>query len=157
MFGSGCQHILSLSDHSSPHDTLVEMIVNLTPHDVVVFYHNGKVTFPRSGRVLRVTTEKRQLVSSLGLLLKEEEDAVMMDKLHRVPVYSAPAHKGLDIKVDPEENVIVSLLVVDQLLRSGHKGMIFTPDTSPDSVVRDDKGAILGVTALQWHNPPLVQ
>lgn len=51
----------------------------------------------------------------------------------------------------PDGPVIVSDLVARHLLETGFKHAIYSPDTNPTVVVRNDKGAIVGTTRLVRH------
>jgi len=103
------------------------MVINLTPHNVVVRDENGReVTFPPSGTVARVTVQQ-----------------TLDGDINGIPVlrnqYGAP--EGLP---DPQEGVwlIVSSLV---LQAATDRSDLIAPDTSPQGVIRDESGRIVAV------------
>lgn len=107
-------------------------IVNLTPHDVVIVNDNGEEIkrYPASGRVARVNTQSE---------LIGEVDGIQVVRTKYGDVDGLP-----DKKTD---TVYLVSLVVAQALR-GSRTDVYVPDTGPGSVVRDDKGQIIGVKRL---------
>ena len=137
-------------------------IVNLTPHPVnVIIGDRYEVTFPPSGIVARVVTEQTledRIVVEEGLT--RVEIPVVRTEFGDVVGVPSPCSncKRFDecslTKYDkeicnlqkPEELYIVSSLVAMAL--SGRKDII-APDTSPDGVVRDETGKVIGVRGFQ--------
>ena len=116
-----------------------ERIINLTPHDIVIYDESGErviATIPRSSVVARVTTIKRPS----GLLRYGDAE---------IPLYRIE-YGGVDgLPPEPEPGVcyIVSMITAEAA-PSSFRGRLLVPDTSPGSVVRDEAGRIKGVRAL---------
>ena len=130
----------------------MERIVNLTPHDIIVKSADGKCNvYPASGHVARVLTSEQKHIDTLG---------------DGTPVYERQIPTGVEMLVAEEDRdataVIVSMfagefLVEAQLppfgittnLRTLRSRLcVYVPDTGPSSVLRDEKGAIVGVRRL---------
>jgi len=107
-------------------------VINLTPHDVVIVNENGEEIkrYPASGNVARVNTQSE---------LIGEVDGIQVVRTKYGDVDGLPDKK-------PDTVYLVSL-VVAQALR-GSRTDVYVPDTGPGSVVRDDKGQIIGVKRL---------
>lgn len=103
-------------------------LVNLTPHDVVVYNDKGEVikTYPKSGKVARI-----------------QDDVTITGVIDGVPVGGITYGDAIDLP-DPQDGVyyIVSLVVRQAL---PHRKDLISPDTSKGAV-RDDQGRILGTT-----------
>lgn len=108
-------------------------IVNLTPHDVVLRTDWGETTFPKSGKVARVTETKtnRQPIYIDGLA---------------VPFVKTSLTEVIDLP-EPEEGTIylVSLLVAQAV--KGIRSDVLSPDTGK-TCIRNDKGMIEAVVQL---------
>lgn len=142
-------------DTYTPEDITKAEILNLTPHDIVVYNEDGTSqleTFPKSGFVARVVSENEQ--THLGEICG------------KVPVYS-PQTSGtvewpseLFTATHAGDAVIVSMLVAQIFLQSLKERKdpvwafpIYVPDTSPTGVVRDDSGKIIGTKRLVQYFP----
>jgi len=111
--------------------------VNLTPHDVVVYHEDGKTVkcvIKPSGQVARVTVIRKKV-----------------GEVNGIPVY-----KNIFSKVEglpfPRRGVycVVSTLIQQALRQCGSKRKdILSPDTSPEGVVRDKNGKIVGAKGFQ--------
>ncbi len=111
-------------------------MLNRTPHDVVVFAGHTSHIFPASGIVARATS------------LPQEPVAPFAHEGVEIPCVTPPNFGGAE-GIDGEEPILVSALVapIAAKLRTG----VFSPDTGPGSVVRNDQGQILGVRRLiRW-------
>lgn len=108
-------------------------IVNLTPHDVVIFDINGdKHVYPSEG-VARVDTTD-----------------MPMPSLGEIPVVSFPIPGPVTGLPGPTSGVafIVSLMVADHPNVRGRTD-VFAPATGPKhAAIRDEQGRIKGVTRL---------
>lgn len=107
-------------------------IINLTPHDVVIVDNEGKEIkrFPKSGDVAIVKTK-----------------SVPIGELNGVPVVQTK-YEEIEGLPDPQEGTAyIASVVVAQAL-NGARQDVYAPDTNPGSVVRDDKGNIIGVKRL---------
>jgi hypothetical protein len=133
-------------------------IVNLTPHDVVVRPGGDESTeefrYPASGHVARVLSTPQEEIDRI-------EDG-------RVAVYSPQEPRGVALPCDDSEEieaVLVSMMVAEAL---GHAGAtdfdvetpmrgrevrVFVPDSGPESALRDERGAIVGVRRLVEYEP----
>jgi hypothetical protein len=103
------------------------MIINLTPHDIVLRTANGDVTIPASGTIARVATvdtDTGDTVSGLPVIRRSFGDVT-----------------GLPADDTP---VIVSAMVLAAV--PGRRNT-FAPDTGP-TAIRDDAGRIVAVTRL---------
>ena len=128
---------------SAPHTPLY----NLTPHDIHLCDDDGQVrlTVPASGHVVRVGSKPQKVVETLKT---PDGD---------IPVVFPPSYtrcEGLPVEAKGHD-LIVSWLCGDQLLKEqpDYPHRVLNPDTGPDSVVRDDKGRIVGVRRLVLMNP----
>ena len=113
---------------------------NHTPHDIVL-YKDGKVVvmFPPRAPVLRLTQTQTH------------ETHIFMGK-NTVTVVSPPQYVGLSDAVSGD--ILVSQLVAQWLMdhpdvcKSHGITSIYTPDTGPGGVVRNEKGEIVGTKKL---------
>lgn len=111
-------------------------LINLTPHDVVIFDINGdKITLPSEG-VARVDTTDEPL-----------------EPLGEIPVVSFPVPGPVIGLPAPSLQIgghafIVSLMVLDHPDVRGRTD-VFAPATGPKhAAIRDEQGRIKGVTRL---------
>jgi len=111
------------------------MLVNLTPHPIVVRTDNGDITFPASGQVARVTC--RQELAGYVLL-----DGV------QIPIQRTTFGQVEGLP-EPQDGVvyIVSGLVMTAL--AGTRDDVVQPDTSPAGAIRDADGRIIAVRGFQ--------
>jgi hypothetical protein len=109
--------------------------VNLTPHEIVVYRdENAILKIPPSGRVARV-------------MVKSE----VIGEINGIPVRKTIYGDIQDLP-DPQPNTvfIVSTVVLLALQAKGiRRSDVLSPDTNPDSAVRDAQGKILGVKYFQ--------
>ena len=107
------------------------MIVNLTPHELVIFDENDKVVhrFPSEGSV-RLVEHTRELNPIDGI--------PVVTKTYTEPGDLPAPQKGAWL--------VVSKMAMDAL---PYRSDLCCPDTGPDSAVRDESGRILGVRRLQ--------
>ena len=117
-------------------------IVNLCPHDVVIYDDNNNIisTFKATGQTLRLKEETGKNLPSLG---------------GSIPIVAPSKYIGLDGNY-PTGNVIllVSQLVgeyiQDNLTSIDVKG-VYSPDTGPNDVVRNDNGQIIRTKRLKKY------
>jgi hypothetical protein len=109
--------------------------VNLTPHAINVVQPNGDVlTIPPSGQVARVKTYSVPAGEVAGIPVVRVEYGDI---------------EGLP-EPQPGTVYIVSTMVILALRAKGiRRNDVVSPDTSPESVVRDEKGNIIGVKRFQ--------
>jgi len=142
--------------------------VNLTSHEIKIVGEDGevKLAIPPSGRVARVKT-KQKVVGHLNDIpvVKTEFGEVMIDDKpfndgdtficnnckHFISNFGECAGStvrpiGQCEHQEPIDYYIVSSLVA-QALRG--RNDIIAPDTSPNNVVRDENGNIIGVKRFQ--------
>jgi len=112
-------------------------LINLTPHDIVIYHEDGetvKLVVKPSGKVARVTVKRKKI-----------------GEINGIPVYRNEFSEveGLPF---PKRGVIyiVSILVQQALkLRGIKRKDVVSPDTSPEGVVRDKNGKIVGTKGFQ--------
>lgn len=107
-------------------------VINLTPHDVVIVNSDGQEIkrYPATGQTVRVNSEDRELASVDGVSVVRT-------------VYT-----DVDGLPEPKPNTIYLVSVLVQQALGGKRADVYTPDTGPKSVVRDEKGQIIGVRRL---------
>jgi hypothetical protein len=107
-------------------------LVNLTPHEVRVMGENGKIRLvvPPSGKVARVKTVQ-----------------AVVGNVNNIPVVRT-TFGDVEGLPEPRENIvyIVSSIVAQAV---PHREDVIAPDTSPQGVVRDEQGRIVGVKRFQ--------
>lgn len=109
-------------------------IINLTPHDVIVYDMDGKHiirTYPASGTIARVKSSTEIVGEADGIPVAR----TTFGEIEGLPV------------PQPGTKYIVSLLVLQAA--AGKRDDLIGPDTSPGSVVRDESGQIIGVRRFQ--------
>ena len=104
-------------------------IINLTPHDINIVTDSKTIIIEKSGKVVRV--------------LEKCEETTAIDN---IPVVIKKYTEIVDLP-EPTKDVIylVSIIVLQQI--KGRKDC-YTPDTGPDSVIRNESGQIIGVKRL---------
>ncbi|UOE78397.1 hypothetical protein [Parageobacillus thermoglucosidasius] len=110
--------------------------INLTPHTVNVVDDSGNsiLSVAPSGAVARVTTQQTVVGNVAGI-------DIVRTVFGDVDGLSAP---------QPDTVYIVSTLVLQSLKANGiDRDDVVAPDTSPESVVRDNAGNIIGVRRFQ--------
>jgi len=107
-------------------------LVNLTPHEIRVVGEDGeeRLVIPPSGKVARVRTEQ----TTVG-------------QVNNIPVVRT-MYGDVEGLPEPSENTlyIVSTLVAQAV---PYRDDVVAPDTSPNGVVRDEEGRIIGVKRFQ--------
>lgn len=108
--------------------------INLTPHTVRVYSEIGETVLFEEG--------------PSGTVARVKEEVEVKSMLGSIPVVHKTYTEVLDLP-EPKKytTYIVSVLVLNAL--NGTRNDVMCPDTGTDSVVRDDKGHILGVKRLQ--------
>ena len=138
-------------------------IINLTPHDVVVFTSlpttdDDKAVYAKSGFVARTIPKRQACTTTLA---------------NRVAIYEPQVAESVAIECGSDnvdaDAIIVSTMVAEYLRGQTCDGFvltttldgkrdvrIFAPDTGPDSVERDKAtGAVRGVRRLCEYEPLL--
>jgi hypothetical protein len=115
---------------------MVEFI-NLTAHEIVIYDEEGKniiLRIPPSGKIARVATDSR-----------------IVGKVDNIPIRKTVYGEIIDLP-DPKPGVVYLVSTV-LLMALKEKGMnwpdVLSPDTTPDSAIRDEQGRIIGVKYLQ--------
>ena len=112
-------------------------LVNLTPHDIVIYHEDGetvKLVIKASGQVARATARRKKIgeINGIPVYRNEFSEVEGLPKPKRGVIY------------------IVSSLVQQALkLRGIKRKDVVSPDTSPEGVVRDKNGRILGTKGFQ--------
>lgn len=131
-------------------------LVNLTPHDIVVYDREGKTVvrrYERSGYVCSVT--------EVDAFAETGGSARVIDGIQvlRPAIQTGLSHVPNNHRPD----VIVSQITAQYIVSHWDKyannfGRVFVPGTSPVLSVRDDKGQITGTKALiEYQARPPVQ
>lgn len=116
-------------------------LINLTPHAVKIYAADGATLLtevPPSGTVCRVKTLPQAPAGALDI------GGVAVPLV--TPQKFTAEVTGLP--QDPQAAILVGIVGLESVL-AAHPGPVYVTDTGPASVVRDDKGAILGVRRLQ--------
>jgi hypothetical protein len=128
---------------SRPDKLTLEDVANCMPHACTIYdvaKETVRATVVPSGQVLRLAGEEEPTI--------EVVDAGNANTvLCRI---GAPKYTGLN-EDPPDCPVIVSDFVARHLLETGFPHPIYSPDTSPAAVVRDDTGSVRGTTRLVLH------
>lgn len=119
--------------------------VNRTPHAVVMIGASsryGDLTFAPSGIVARAISAPQE---PLGLVAADEDEGI-----EGIPLVSPPAFSDVvGIDTEPEEHVIVSALAAP--IAATKRKHVYSPDSGPESAVRNERGEIIGVRRLiRW-------
>jgi len=104
------------------------MIVNLTPHTVTVRLESGDRVFEPSGQVARVT------VSS-----------VQTDEIDGIPVVVQSFGQIEGLPEPQEGTIFIVSAVVRQAAQAQGRTDVVSPDTSPQSAIRNEQGQIVAV------------
>jgi hypothetical protein len=132
---TGAQKQLVRIDDRNVPDLL--KFVNLTPHEVVIYSPDGKniiFQIPPSGKVARVSVK-----------------AELVGYVNGVPIRKT-TYGDIEGLPDQQPNTIyiTSTIVLLALQAKGiRRSDVLSPDTNPDSVVRDASGKIIGVKYFQ--------
>lgn len=116
-------------------------LVNLTPHRLTIFVDEEKVEIEPSGRVARISTRSEKV----GEVVYEGK---------RIPIVTTVFGKPEGI---PEQKPGTFYVVSTLVAQNADRGDVLAPDTSPESVVRDEEGRIVGVRRLQTFHPGLLR
>lgn len=129
-------------------DGPVQKIVNLTPHDVVLYVGDTAVfTITKSGQVARVQT-KDQYVGHLDLESTQETGEHALQPV-AVPVVM---QRTTSIEGIPEPEDGTLYLVSSFVLNRSDRQDLIAPDTRKHYAVLDDNGQIKGVRRLRSNN-----
>lgn len=107
-------------------------IVNLTPHEIVLYKEGKKIIFEPSGLICRVDIEQK----------KEKE-------IEGIEVYKNELNKVIDFPNKEGELYIVSSIVGQELAKEGKKNYI-VPNTTKNEI-RDSENKIIGVTSFMIY------
>lgn len=134
-------------------------IWNLTPHDITVVNPENPAevvhTFPASGHILRLKAKEQHVVE---ILVDEKKEANMLEG-KKIAVVEAQTFtdlewpKDLDLEAHNVQGIIVSM-PVGEWMRQRRKDVgvaVYGVDSSPEGVVRDKKGAIVGTKRLVMY------
>ena len=107
-------------------------LTNRTPHAITLFASGESIVFPASGVVARALSVPQ----------------VPAEGINGLPCVTPPEFSGAE-GIEGEEAILVSALVAP--IAAKIRANVFSPDTGPGSVVRSEKGEILGVKRLiRW-------
>lgn len=120
-------------------------ILNCTPHDVVIVLGNGiKVSIPSSKYVVRIEMGpvrddgRAEIVPGLSVPLVAFSSRVVTGEVLGLPPMSP----------DGEYPPLLVGAFGTGLIAAKWPGEVYVVDTSPDSVVRDASGRIIGIRRL---------
>lgn len=123
-----------------------QSLANYTPHPVVIYQQNKEdvlCTIPSSG-VIRLKSYKQ-----------DARGTVRSDDGHEIPCVEPQDFYDIDGDIPASAGGIIVSMSVAQFLAERQpqrsKCAVFVPATGPAFVVRDDKGNIKGVTALERY------
>lgn len=123
---------------AAPHSHTLPL--NFTPHKITVVFDNDEVVIPSSG-IARLTTKPQvrleDVSAQIGLPIFTPQDFTGVT--------------GLPTSESKFVNVIVSMPVAEYLHDTRWLGHIFSPDSGPDSAVRDADGNIKAVRRLVMY------
>jgi hypothetical protein len=117
-------------------------LINLTPHEINIYDSEGKV-------ILSIPPPKNMPVPRVSIR-PEVVGTIDVDGVE-VPIRKV-VYGDVENLPQPEEDTIyvVSTFVILALKEKGiERKDLLSPDTNPDSVVRDKDGRVLGVKYLQ--------
>ncbi len=115
---------------------MTKKLINLTPHPITIYNQDNNIVMniPPSGQVARVATIPKIVDSVNGVPIRQIEYGDIV---------------GLP-EPQPDTIYIVSTVVIIALRAKGINRMdVVSPDTNPDSSVRDSEGKIIGVRYFQ--------
>ena len=127
----------------------MEKILNLTPHDVVIYKENKPVAvFPSAGSI-RLTEKIKEAspVAGIPTVITEFNGvSVVLSQDFCTQVQDAAVIVSLPVLQAIRENPFIKEKI-KKVLKDKNINLkaIVAPDTGNDSVVRDDKGRIIGV------------
>lgn len=134
---------------------MLDLLINLTPHDIVVRREDGTdVTVPPSGTVARVVGATRQVRSFGGVPVKVDEPG----RVEGLPAPQAPLWDGYsepppgyDPTPAPGPVYLVSGMVLSALREAkSTRDDVFAPGTGPaDGAIRNERGHIVAATCLK--------
>ena len=116
-------------------------IINLTPHDIVVYDESGEnvlYTFPSSGKVARAISTQQTVDTNLS-------------QKYNLPVVDAQSFTNVDVPLSAQDTGILVSMPVGEFIRSKFNCYpvdVLGPDLGPSAVVRDSAGKILGTRRL---------
>jgi len=108
-------------------------LTNLTPHEIVVFDEKGEeimLKIPPSGQIARGEVKRRKV-----------------GEINGIPVYRVFLDEVKGVPFCKENTVFIVSKIVQQEM--SHRHDLVSPDTSPQGVVRDNEGKIIGVKGFQ--------
>lgn len=112
-------------------------MTNLTPHAINISTNGGFVEIPPSGHVARLSESTVALPRILVEAWSEEVNVVR--KMYGSVIgYEPQAH----------ESVIVATPMGPQAATAWPQARVYSPDSGPDSAIRDARGNLIGVTRL---------
>jgi len=115
------------------------VVVNLTAHDIKVWVNGHYLTFPKSGNVARVKT---------GHTLERSVQVQEGDHTVKIPVTSVTFGEVEGLP-KPKHGIVYLVSSVVRMQPSvKSRPDVFSPNTAPNFVYRDEEGNIQAVKAL---------
>jgi len=115
-------------------------LINLTPHEITLYDREGKKVLAR-------------IPSSGEARVKVEQELVgwvFLEGNLKIPVYASMFGEVIGLP-DPEPETETIFIVSFPVLQAmaGKRQDLVSPDTTPNGVVRDPNGKVLGVKSFQ--------
>lgn len=131
---------------------------NLTPHDIFIYTEDKDLSkiIERSGYVMRIESLQETLPEKLdNLIIKTPQNfkGFVIEVIDKTEKYEDFLKKFLQVNIIVSD-ICANYLKNDEEFLNDYKiERILSPNTSPDSVIRNIKGEIIGVKSLIQHYP----
>lgn len=137
------------------------LILNMTPHDISVYRNNNGESceltlvgfYPKSTRTCRCVPSP---VVECDPIQDGTVPVILAPSFSSVEGLPGVKEKGVLLPDDGFSPDILVSMPVGEILRNEperYRGAVYGPDTGPDGVIRDDKGAIKGTFRLVLYKP----
>jgi len=136
-------------------------LYNLTPHEITIYDSKGEKVIERipSNGELRLAARDGPAppVSSVMTSSGNKVEVTPAQDFTGLNT-SSPGYKYLEGKLEPGDQIIVSMVVAEFMvkLKEYDQIMILCSGSSPKNGVRDGQGKIIGTKALEYYAPKKV-
>jgi hypothetical protein len=139
--------------------SILNRIINLTPHNISIYNKDEKhaidILPEKKKYQLRLVNKNMEKENSADVILSVNSTRIITSITE--PIYYDTV-EGIDELPDYYKNwdIITSPMVAEYIMKNQNKYKnkcrnIFTPDTDPKSVVRDESGKIIGIKRLVFY------